>query len=117
MLDRQFAIVPAVDVLDGRAVRLLRGDYDRVAVLDAEVEEITAEFERLKGRGRKKATFNSDGEKARKAVRKAIADTLAKLGSLPEMEPLAKHLTEAIRKGQWLSYNGNIEWKIDFSIT
>ena len=94
-----------------------RGDYDRVAVLDAEVEEITAEFERLKGRGRKKATFNNDGEKARKAVSKAIADTLAKLGGLPEMEPLAKHLTEAIRKGQWLSYNGNIEWKIDFSIT
>src|SRR6266849_5891394 len=29
---RGFAIVPAVDVLDGRAVRLLRGDYDRVEV-------------------------------------------------------------------------------------
>ena len=29
-----FAIVPAVDVLDGRAVRLLRGDYERVT-LDA----------------------------------------------------------------------------------
>jgi phosphoribosylformimino-5-aminoimidazole carboxamide ribotide isomerase len=27
-----FAIVPAVDVLDGRAVRLLQGDYDRVEV-------------------------------------------------------------------------------------
>ena len=94
-----------------------RRDYDRVADLDAEVDEITAEFERLNGRGRKKATFNNDGEKARKAVSKAIADTLAKLGSLPEMEPLAKHLTEAIRKGQWLSYNGNIEWKIDFSVT
>src|ERR1051326_3133340 len=92
-----------------------RGNYDRVALLDAEVEEITVEFERLKGRGRKKATFNNGGEKARKAVSKAIADTLAKFGSLPEMEPLVKHLTEAIRKGQWLSYNGNIEWKIDFS--
>src|SRR5882672_2754392 len=29
---RGFAIVPAVDVLDGRAVRLLRGDYDRVEI-------------------------------------------------------------------------------------
>jgi Phosphoribosylformimino-5-aminoimidazole carboxamide ribonucleotide (ProFAR) isomerase len=29
---QEFAIVPAVDVLDGRAVRLLRGDYDRVEV-------------------------------------------------------------------------------------
>jgi hypothetical protein len=90
-----------------------RDDYDRVALLDAEVEEITLEFERLKGRGRKKATFNNDGEKARKAVSKAIADTVAKLGGLADMEPLAKHLAEAIRKGQWLSYNGNIEWKID----
>src|SRR5712671_7101834 len=29
---RGFAIVPAVDVLDGRAVRLLRGDFDRIEV-------------------------------------------------------------------------------------
>ena len=32
MMTREFAIVPAVDVLDGRAVRLLQGDYDRVTV-------------------------------------------------------------------------------------
>jgi phosphoribosylformimino-5-aminoimidazole carboxamide ribotide isomerase len=31
---RNFATIPAVDVLDGRAVRLLRGDYDRIE-LDA----------------------------------------------------------------------------------
>ena len=30
MLAQEFATIPAVDVLDGRAVRLLRGDYDRV---------------------------------------------------------------------------------------
>jgi phosphoribosylformimino-5-aminoimidazole carboxamide ribotide isomerase len=30
MLVQEFATIPAVDVLDGRAVRLLRGDYDRV---------------------------------------------------------------------------------------
>jgi phosphoribosylformimino-5-aminoimidazole carboxamide ribotide isomerase len=34
MLIREFATIPAVDVLDGRAVRLLQGDYDRVE-LDA----------------------------------------------------------------------------------
>lgn len=89
--------------------------YDRVAALDAEVDEITAEFERLQSRGRGKATFNNDAEKARKAVSKAIADTVAKLGALPEMESLAKHFNDAIRKGQWLSYNGNIDWKIEFS--
>jgi phosphoribosylformimino-5-aminoimidazole carboxamide ribotide isomerase len=33
-MTRNFAIVPAVDVLDGRAVRLLQGDYDRIE-LDA----------------------------------------------------------------------------------
>src|SRR3954447_22778581 len=33
-MSREFAIVPAVDMLDGRAVRLLRGDYDSVE-LDA----------------------------------------------------------------------------------
>ncbi len=31
-MTRAFAIVPAVDVLDGKAVRLLRGDYDRIEV-------------------------------------------------------------------------------------
>src|ERR1700687_1580576 len=31
---REFATIPAVDVLDGRAIRLLRGDYDRIE-LDA----------------------------------------------------------------------------------
>jgi phosphoribosylformimino-5-aminoimidazole carboxamide ribotide isomerase len=31
-LSQKFAIVPAVDVLDGRAVRLLRGDYESVEV-------------------------------------------------------------------------------------
>jgi phosphoribosylformimino-5-aminoimidazole carboxamide ribotide isomerase len=31
-MTRAFATIPAVDVLDGRAVRLLRGDYDRVEV-------------------------------------------------------------------------------------
>jgi hypothetical protein len=90
-------------------------DYDRIAALDAEVEQIAAEFERLKGRGRKKASFNNDAEKARKAVSKAIADTVAKLLALPHMESLANHLTDTIRKGQWLSYNGNIDWQIDFS--
>jgi phosphoribosylformimino-5-aminoimidazole carboxamide ribotide isomerase len=31
-LKRAFAILPAVDVLDGKAVRLLRGDYDRIEI-------------------------------------------------------------------------------------
>src|SRR3982751_3571858 len=31
-MNKEFAIVPAVDVLDGRAVRLFQGDYERVEV-------------------------------------------------------------------------------------
>jgi phosphoribosylformimino-5-aminoimidazole carboxamide ribotide isomerase len=31
-LTQSFAILPAVDVLDGKAVRLLRGDFDRIEV-------------------------------------------------------------------------------------
>jgi phosphoribosylformimino-5-aminoimidazole carboxamide ribotide isomerase len=31
-LTRDFAILPAVDVLDGKAVRLLRGDFERIEV-------------------------------------------------------------------------------------
>jgi len=31
-MTREFAIIPAVDVLEGRAVRLLRGDYERVTL-------------------------------------------------------------------------------------
>lgn len=30
-MGEEFAVIPAVDVLDGRAVRLERGDYDRIA--------------------------------------------------------------------------------------
>jgi phosphoribosylformimino-5-aminoimidazole carboxamide ribotide isomerase len=37
-LIRQFAIVPAVDVLDGSAVRLTRGDYGRVDVAGEPLE-------------------------------------------------------------------------------
>ena len=39
---REFAIVPAVDVLDGRAVRLARGDYDRVAAEAGDPLELIA---------------------------------------------------------------------------
>ena len=37
-----FAIIPAVDVLDGRAVRLRRGDYDRVATEGGDPFELIA---------------------------------------------------------------------------
>jgi len=42
MAAEEFAIVPAVDVLDGRAVRLERGDYDNVALEAGDPLELIA---------------------------------------------------------------------------
>jgi len=41
-VERNFAIIPAVDVLDGRAVRLEQGDYDRVAAAGGDPFELIA---------------------------------------------------------------------------
>jgi phosphoribosylformimino-5-aminoimidazole carboxamide ribotide isomerase len=43
-LPEDFAIIPAVDVLDGRAVRLERGDYDRVAAEAGDPLELIAQL-------------------------------------------------------------------------
>jgi len=45
----------------------------------------------------------------------AIVTAIAKIAAHPDLSPLAGHLTSTIRKGQWLSYNGSIDWHIDFS--
>jgi phosphoribosylformimino-5-aminoimidazole carboxamide ribotide isomerase len=42
MMEGSFAIVPAVDVLEGRAVRLERGDYDRVTAEAGDPLELIA---------------------------------------------------------------------------
>jgi phosphoribosylformimino-5-aminoimidazole carboxamide ribotide isomerase len=43
-VQEEFAIVPAVDVLDGRAVRLVQGDYDRVGREAGEPLELIRRF-------------------------------------------------------------------------
>jgi hypothetical protein len=91
-------------------------DFERAEALDAEYEHIAAELRRTQAPGagaRRRATFSDGGEKARKAVGKAISEAIARLASHPELSPLAQHLTSSIRKGQWLSYNGNGNWRID----
>jgi len=92
-------------------------DLARAARLDEEYERIVATLSRAAapaGRRRKAAAFDDGAEKARKAVAKAISEAIARIESCRGGAPLAAHLTATIRKGQWLSYAGNIDWYIDF---
>lgn len=99
-----------------RNTALAKGDYERVAKLDDEVDRITDELERLRMPGRKgrRANFSDNAEKARKAVGKAITEAVAKLSGLAGSEALGQHLSIALRKGQWLSYNGGLAWHVEF---
>jgi hypothetical protein len=93
-------------------------DFERAEALDSEYERIAAELSRAAssrtGTGRKRgATFADGGEKARKAVGKAISEAVARIASHPDLLPLAEHLSSSIRKGQWLSYTGDGHWRIE----
>jgi hypothetical protein len=90
-------------------------NFDRAEALDAEYERIAEELSRAQSpsKARRGATFSDAGEKARKAVGKAISEAIARLASQPGLAPLAEHLSSSIRKGQWLSYGGNGNWSID----
>ena len=95
-------------------------DFTRAARLDDEYEQIADELSRSgakRGGSGRKTSFTHDGEKARKAVAKAIAEAIAKIAAHPDLAPLAGHLTATVRKGQWLSYDGHAEWRVDFTAT
>lgn len=88
---------------------------DKAAALDAEHERIADELARAgrprEGRGGRR-TFSHEGEKARKAVGKAITEAIARVAAATELKPLAAHLLSSVRKGQWLSYNATEDWQI-----
>jgi hypothetical protein len=93
-------------------------DLDRAAALDEEYERIAEEVSRVGAprRGaRAGAAFNTDGERARKAVAKAITEAVARLGTHAALPALAEHLASSIRKGQWLSYTGTLAWQVELS--
>jgi hypothetical protein len=93
-------------------------DFTRATQLDDEYEQIADELGRAgakRGASRKNTAFVHTGEKARKAVAKAISSAVARIAAHPNLEPLAEHLTSTLRKGQWLSYTGGADWLIDFS--
>lgn len=90
-------------------------DFERAAALDAEHERIADELTHAAANGgrRRGAAFTDAGEKARKAVGKAISEAIARIASHPELSSLAQHLSSTIRKGQWLSYSGDAGWRVD----
>jgi hypothetical protein len=93
-------------------------DFTRAERLDDEYEQIADELGRAgatRGSSRKKATFVHASEKARKAVAKAIGAAVQKIAAHPDLSPLAEHLASTVRKGQWLSYGGSIDWQIEFN--
>jgi hypothetical protein len=90
-------------------------DSSRLGALDEEYERIAdvladGAHERRRSR---RGTFADDGERARKAVSKAISEAISKIASHPELSELAQHFTSAVHKGLWLSYAGGIAWEID----
>jgi hypothetical protein len=92
-------------------------DFARAERLEDEYEQIADELSRAGATraGGRKASFSHAGEKARKAVAKAISTAIGKIAEHPDLSPLAEHLTSTVRKGQWLSYGGSIDWQIDIS--
>ena len=91
-------------------------DDETAATLDEEYERIADALAGTAGR-RRGGTFNTAGEKARKAVGKAISEAIARIASCPDLAGLADHLAVAVRKGLWLSYGGRVRWTIDFPFT
>jgi hypothetical protein len=104
------------DVASERDRAAAAEDFDRATALDDEYERIAAELSRARAPGgARRGAFNHAGERARKAVAKAISEAVARIASHDALGPLAEHLTSSIRKGQWLSYTGTIAWQIDFT--
>ena len=90
-------------------------DFEEAAALDAECERVAEELSRAAADGKRRGTFTDGGEKARKAVAKAISEAVTRVASHPDLSPLAQHLSSAIRKGQWLSYTGMPGWRVDLA--
>ena len=101
------------------AERARTEDETSLAALDEECDRIAEALDQAargrRGHGRG-STFNTAGEKARKAVGKAISEAIVRIRSCSELSMLADHLAQTVRKGLWLSYGGTVAWQIEFDI-
>jgi len=96
----RFEVIPAIDLLDGRCVRLSQGRYDQVTVYDADPAAVARRF----GKHPLRRLHVVDLDGARQGVpcnRKAVKEILA------EMEGVPVELGGGIRKlasvEEWLS--------------
>ncbi len=81
---------------------LARGADRRAAELDRERAALIDELRRATGLGGRSRRLGDDAERARKAVRERIRDTIRRLSAVHPA--LADHLREAIRTGATCSY-------------
>jgi tetratricopeptide (TPR) repeat protein len=89
--------------LDGEIDAALgRGADRRAAELDRERAALIEELRRATGLGGRSRRLGDDAERARKAVRERIRDTIRRLAAVHPA--LADHLREAIRTGATCSY-------------
>ena len=69
-------IIPAIDVIDGKAVRLTKGDYSRKKVYNEDPLEVAKMFE---GAGVKRLHLvDLDGAKKKKIINHKVLETIAK---------------------------------------
>jgi hypothetical protein len=92
-------------------------DLDTASALDEEFERIVRELRHAESGGQRgrRGAFADAGERARKAVGKAIAEAVARIAAYKEVAACAAHFDASVRKGQWLSYSGDVRWQIDFT--
>ncbi|MEG0314226.1 MAG: 1-(5-phosphoribosyl)-5-[(5-phosphoribosylamino)methylideneamino]imidazole-4-carboxamide isomerase [Erysipelotrichaceae bacterium] len=74
-------ILPAIDIIDGKPVRLYQGDYNKVEIVAKDILETAKEFETL---GAKYVHLvDLDGAKAKKLVNAEVIIKVAKSLSIP----------------------------------
>lgn len=73
-------LIPAIDIIDGKCVRLTKGDYDRKKVYNEDPVAVAVEFERL---GFKRLhVVDLDGAKSRHIVNDATLRAITSATSL-----------------------------------
>ena len=71
-----FEVIPAIDILDSKVVRLTKGDYDQVQEFPEQPEEFAKQFE---AHGASKIHIvDLDGAKAGKIVNRHVLESLRK---------------------------------------
>jgi len=103
------------DLASERDRAVAAGRIDRAEQLEEEYEQIASGLRRAAGgSGKGRGAFSDSGEKARKAVGKAISEAVARIATYKEVSALADHFKAAIRKGLWLSYSGGDPWQVEY---